>query len=202
MSRPLQPEEAGARIAMVLFGGIAVLVALSLPVGCMGALWLGLVADSTLYIHHDGRGPVTVVLDGQEVATLDDAGVTWLELPRGDHELVLRGRDGAQTFELDGVSGLDEWMVRTNPNTCFAVVDVTRVMYGTDDPCDHLDRARITCFHRDFPKRELGSHPAFRVDDLPAQSGRMETLWLDFPCNGPSAKPTAQELLAEELGCR
>ncbi len=167
----------------------------------VGVFLYGLfIADAPLYLHHDGVGVVTVSIDGQVVALLQEEGVRRLSMERGDRVVELAGARSAR-WELEGVAGLDEWLVVTNPDLCFAVVDVGPALRGAGDvSCDALDRTRVTCIYRRFPKRDVGG-PIFDAADLPApEARRLHTMWLAAPCSD-IGELEAAELLADHLGC-
>jgi len=181
--------------------GVAALIPLSFCGGVGAFVYGGLVADAPVFVHHDGVGEVTVWVDGEAVAHLAEAGGTLLYVPRGDRVVEVTGAR-ERRWVLDGANGLDEWLLPTNPDLCFAVVDVGRAQRGAGDvDCAALDATRVTCIYRRFPKRELGSFPIFAAKDLPAPgSRRLNTVWLAVPCHELHDVDSAV-LLAEHLGC-
>jgi hypothetical protein len=193
-------RERGRRTVTFMGVGLAFLLLGSLCMGFGVFAWLGLVADARLYLHHDDAGPITVLVDGEVVAEVDGPGATLLYLVRGDRVVEVMGARRGR-WELEGVTGLDEWLIRTSPDTCFVVVDVSNALYGSEDgDCDDLDSARIMCIYRKFPRRDVGS-PTFRSQDLPErQSSSLATLTLPVPC-GELDEVQASTVLADHLGC-
>lgn len=219
MSRQASPEEIqaaierGAAIGRKLPGyfvaGMAGLMALSFFGGLLVFLYLGLFAEPTFYVHHVGDQPATVLVDGELLAELPGTGVTELKLPRGEHQLDIIVGEERQSWHLERVNGLDDQLLPTDPDTCFAVVDVSWALYEqssffSDDSgalCGaDFDQARVTCVYEGFPM-EVGG-PRFTLSELPEQRSMstLVTLTLALPCAEVDAID-ASALLRAAAGC-
>ncbi|MCB9742113.1 MAG: hypothetical protein H6741_00600 [Alphaproteobacteria bacterium] len=199
--------EIGRRLPVYFALAMAGLMALSFVGGVLVFLYLGLFAEPSFYVHHLGPQPATVLVDGVLLAELPGTGVTEIKVPRGEHELEILVGEERQRWHLERVNGLDDQLLPTDPDTCFAVVDVSWALYGqrARHPdaglCDaDFSQARITCTYEGFPM-EVGG-PRFTLDALPEQRSlsTLVTLTLPVPC-AELDLIDASALLRAAVGC-
>jgi len=195
---------AGPRVVRLVLLGFVGLMACSMCGGVLYAVGKGVFGKATIFVFHEGSESVEVWVDGALDTHITAPGITEVRLDRGDHRLELRGSQ-EQAWELPGMNGLDDYLVPTDPQTCFAVIDVTFALYEAGAPdgdlCqEDMRSADIIDTYRTFP-REVG-RPTFEVEDLPDRisSGTAVFLTLPLPCDAPD-EPAGEELLRAHLGC-
>ena len=191
----------GRKIALVLFGFVGVACLASFCGGAY-AIWQGMFGEATIYLYHRTTEPVEVWLDGDLSMELTAPGATEVRLDKGDHTMELRGTT-TQTFDLPGMNGLGDWLIPTDPGTCFVLVDVTHALVGSEepDPCRaDLSSARLTCTYERFP-HGVG-RPRFTLEDLPdsASDARLVFMTLPVACD-PMGGITGESVLRDYLGC-
>jgi len=190
------------KISLVVFGFIGVACLASFCGGGAYAIWQGMFGEATIYLYHQQHETVQLWVDGSPSMELTEPGVTEVRLSKGDHTMELRGTIN-QTFDLPGMNGLGDWLIPTDPGTCFVLVDVTNALYGSEEPdncASDLSSARLTCTYKHFPHGVGG--PRFTLDDLPesASDARLVFMTLPVPCDD-RVGITGESVLRDYLGC-
>lgn len=198
-----------SRVISMGVGCFAVVLCGSIPVGGAFAIGLALFGSADISIHHDGREDIEVWVDGAPHMVVKDAGVSVVELERGDHTISFHSSQGVQDFELPTMTGLDDILIPTNPATCFVVLNVSYALYGSSGPfsdpegdlCD-LDPNNVDWISTisDFPAWEANN--PYSSEDLPdsIDSGKPVFLTLAVPCADLETVNVAQ-LLLDHLEC-
>lgn len=194
--------EMGRRVGRWIVIGFVILMGASCVGGGVVAIWMAVFGEASIYLYHQSSEPIEVWVDGALDTAITSAGVTVVRLSRGDHQMEIRGAT-KQAWDLPGMNGLDDYLIPTDPETCFAVVDVTYALYEYSEPevdiCKmDLDDARIIDTYRGFPM-EVGG-PKFTVDELPERSSSVEFLTLPVRCDVIEAA-SGGALLRRHLGC-
>jgi len=162
--------------------------------------WTMAFGKADLYLHHQGPGPITVLVDGEQVETMNGAGVTHLKLAQGNRRLEVQGTHN-ETWDINDVDGFGKYLFSTDPETCFVVVDVGNTLYSDEDACNRLDRACIICTYDPIPTQNISS-PSFAIDELPQERSqrRVVTRTVAGPCKN-IRRVAAAEALGAFLKC-
>ena len=190
-------------------GCFAVLLCGSVPCGGAFAIGLALFGSADISIHHDGRESIEVWVDGAPHSVVEQAGVSVVGLERGDHHIALHSSQGIQDFDLPRMTGLDDILIPTNPETCFAVLNVSYALYGSSGPFSDpegdicaLDPETVDWISTisEFPAWEANN--AYDESELPESIdlGTPVFIALPFACAEEDALNVAELLLAH-LGC-
>lgn len=199
----------GRRLSCLLPLGCLALTGMSTVVVVVVAILMGLYGKGTIYVYSTDGAPVTVEVDGAEVARIAAPGPTAVKLSHGDHEVMLRRSDGETTFQLFGSNGLTSYVVPTDSGVCFVELEVNGALYQPGsifggDPgtlcTDDLDLATLVTVYDRFPAEM--DRPAFSLGELPEQVDLGTAVFLTLPVACSEARRARPgELLRRLLGC-
>lgn len=151
--------------------------------------------SGTLHVVAPYDGPLTVRLDGEDVATVPAGAHHELEIEQGEHGLELVRADGqGVVHDLDVDSGFYETLAPAQ-GQCFVELDGTEAYYGHDPAPEVEDR------HFAAEPFEVGSSHYYGEGELPGTISDNASVYLIFevPC-AMSSSGDSQLLVAAGYG--
>lgn len=184
-SAPVIRERSGVLVSRLFrFGSIRLILLVVFGVPMMlclavGSFFVWLVGDGSIDVLAPPDGGVDVWVDGAQVASLKPGEHRRVDIPQGDHRVrFVYGGEERSEQPLDVNSGFDRWFLVGDANRCFAVLDVTEVVYGDAKRPVLEDR-----FRGDAP-HEVPAGVKYDVDDLPERIKKRDKqrLLQEIPC--------------------